>query len=764
MILPAPRSVPRGTGLAALGLGAGYLLHLMHLLGWTSGSPEWALGPYLLVFLGSAALIWSLAARTEAPGAWRWVAAGTFCWGVGNALYTLGNVQAGVLGFTDPWFLALPACMLLAFRLFERRWPSLPSREARLDVAAQVMAAGAYLWFFVLAEQMQRAGPSLLSNLVAALYPLSDLVLLSLLLAQTWRGPDGAPRGMGFLAAGMVLFVVADTGYTILALRGEYLGSMWPDALWPLAALLFAAGAWQAGRVRPLTVGAAPRRPRSLWYGPLAPYSALLAGFMLLGAVRLPLEARGALYATFFAAVFVAARQTLTLRQLEDSRARLEFQSRHDALIGLGNRRQLHLTLDRCGRSAAGTGLLVVDLDDFRFVNEALGHRAGDAFLQRTAATLRGQAAALNGECFHLSADEFVVIVPATREEQVRAAGEALRRALRELVTLEGQVLNITASVGAALRPADGLLDGAALLRRADLAMKEVKRSGGNGLRLFDPLRDDAAASRRVMIETRLRGAAERGELQLHYQPQLERGGQRVHFEALLRWQDAQLGAVSPAEFVPVAESAGLMVSLDRWVIAQACRQLAGWRAAGRPWQVAVNISPPNLVRPDFLPFLLRTLREHGLPPAALGLEVTERLLVENEAEARQTLQALMDLGIEVAVDDFGVGQSSLSSLLRLPISVLKVDRAFVTELTGDRADGQAAFKVVQAVVGLGRALNLRVVAEGVETPEQAQLLWELGVDALQGYWIGRAAPPETLSEQPGGLPGAAARPAPGLV
>lgn len=759
MILPEPRSVARGTGLAALGLGTAYLLHLTYLLGWTSGSLEWQMGPYLLVFLGSAALIWSLAARTEAPGAWRWVATGTFSWGVGNALYTLGDVQAGGLGFTDPWFLALPVCMLLAFRLFERRWPSLPSREARLDVAAQVMAAGAYLWFFVLAEQMQRAGPSLLSNLVAALYPLSDLVLLSLLLAQTWRGPDGAPRGMGFLAAGMVLFVVADAGYAFLGLRGEYLGSMWPDALWPLAALLFTAGAWQAGQPRPLTVSA-PRRPRSLWYGPLAPYSALLAGFMLLGAVRLPLEARGALYATFFAAVFVAARQTLTLRQLKDSRARLEFQSRHDALTGLGNRRQLHLTLDRCGRRAAGTGLLIVDLDDFRFVNEALGHRAGDAFLQRTAATLRSEAAALNGECFHLSADEFVVIVPAEYEEQVRAAGEALLRVLRAPVTLEGQVLNITASVGAALRPADGLLDGAALLRRADLAMKEVKRSGGNAVRLFDPLRDDAAASRRVMIETRLRGAAERGELQLHYQPQLERGGQRVHFEALLRWQDAQLGAVSPAEFVPVAEGAGLMVSLDRWVIAQACRQLAAWRAAGRPWQVAVNISPPNLVRPDFLLFLLRTLREHDLPPAALSLEVTERLLIENEAQAAQTLQALLDLGIEVAVDDFGVGQSSLSSLLRLPISVLKVDRAFVRELTGDRADGQAAFKVVQAVVGLGRALNLRVVAEGVETPEQAQLLWELGVDALQGYWIGRAAPPELLTAAPGG----AAWPVPGVV
>ncbi|MFT2721036.1 putative bifunctional diguanylate cyclase/phosphodiesterase [Deinococcus sp. A31D244] len=762
MILPAPRPVPRGTGLAALGLGAGYLLHLMHLAGWTSTSPEWALGPYLLVFLGSAALIWSLAARTEAPGAWRWLAAGTFCWGVGNALYTLGDVPAGVLGFTDPWFLALPACMLVAFWLFERRWPSLPSREAQLDVAAQVMSVGAYLWFFVLAEQMRRADHSLLSNLVAALYPLSDLVLLSLLLAQTWRGPDGAPRGMGFLAAGMVCFVVADTGYTILALRDTYAGNMWPDALWPLAALLFVAGAWQAGQPRPLTVSP-PRRPRSLWYGPLAPYSALLAGFMLLGAVRLPLEARGALYATFFAAIFVAARQTLTLRQLEDSRARLEFQSRHDALTGLGNRRQLHLTLDARLRGPEGTGLLIVDLDDFRFVNEALGHRAGDTFLQRTAATLRSEAAALNGECFHLSADEFVVIVPAARDEQVNAAGEALLRALRVPVTLEGQVLNITASVGAALAPVNGPLDGAALLRRADLAMKEAKRTGRNALQLFDPLRDDAAAARRVTIETRLRGAAERGELQLHYQPQLERGGQRVHFEALLRWQDAQLGAVSPAEFVPVAEVAGLMVDLDRWVIAQACRQLAGWRAAGRPWQVAVNISPPNLVRPDFLPFLLR---QHGLPHAALSLEVTERLLIENEAQARQTLQALMDLGIEVAVDDFGVGQSSLSSLLRLPISVLKVDRAFVTELTGDRADGQAAFKVVQAVVGLGRALNLRVVAEGVETPEQAQLLWELGVDALQGYWIGRATPPDAVAGTvpTGAVPTGSAPPAPGVA
>ncbi|THF86219.1 EAL domain-containing protein [Deinococcus sp. KSM4-11] len=731
--------------LALLGLGALCALQLAQLLG---------LGPSVLgaiptgllevpVFVGSGALIVALASRTVEVRAWRLVGLGTLLWGAGQWLFTLLPQPLPVPSPVDPLFLALPTCFLLALLRFERRWPSLPGMAAKLDVAALMVSLGGYVWYFQVAPALLQPGIDMLPSVVSSTYPLADLLVLGLLLAQGWRSREGAPGGTWLLALGILVFLAADLGFSVMSAQGTYTGTDWPDALWPLAALVFAGAAWQAAH--------RPDRTRTdarllSMHTRLAPYVALLGSFALLICLseRDTLEGLGALTATFVVALLVAARQTLALGEIQDQRALLHHQAHHDPLTGLGNRVQLDAILRGALAGDDEVGLLFVDLDDFKFVNDALGHRVGDQFLQEVARRLC-QAAGTGHPCIRLGGDEFVVVLAPATTATLQALCERVVLALRESVTLSGQRLQITASVGGALSTPQER-DPAALLRWADQAMYEVKRTGKNALSLYTPGVHDQLAARRILIETRLRGVLERDELSLHYQPQRDQDGQQRRFEALLRWTDPELGPVSPGEFVPIAETAGLMVALDNWVIDEACRQLALWLPQFPDRQVAVNISPPHLVRADFLPGLKASLSRHGVRPQALELEVTERLLVENEVQARETLRALLDLGVHVAIDDFGVGQSSLSALLRLPITTLKIDRAFTHELGvggPGSAQAQAAYTVVQAIVALGQALALRVVAEGVETSMQAQLLQNLGVDALQGYWIGHAQPPE---------------------
>ncbi|MBB5377386.1 diguanylate cyclase (GGDEF)-like protein [Deinococcus metalli] len=753
MSAPPSTRVPPGPLPILLVLGALCVLQLSQVLGgWPHGLLPDALAERLgvPVFLGSGALIVWLAPRTVEVRAWRIIGLGTVLWGVGHLLLSLLPQPPSVPSAADPLFLALPACFLLALLRFERRWPSLPGMAARLDVAALMVSVGGSLWYFQLAPRVLHVH-DVGTSAVWSVRSLADLVVLGLLLAQGWRSREGAPGGTWLLTLGMLLVLTADLGFS--AVGAEH---GWPDVVWPLAAVVFAAGAWRASQR-----GRAPREGSRLHglHARLAPYVALLGSFTLLLAMpeRDDLAGLGALSATFAVALLVAARQTLALRELQDHRALLHHQAHHDPLTGLGNRTQLDAVLRGALAGDDEVGLLFVDLDDFKFVNDALGHRAGDQFLQEVARRLCSAAGA-GHPCIRLGGDEFVVVLAPATTATLAALCERVVLALRESVTLAGQRLQITASVGGALSTPDER-DPAALLRWADQAMYEVKRTGKNALSLYTPGVHDQLAARRILIETRLRGVLDRDELSLHYQPQRDQDGRLRRFEALLRWTDPELGPVSPGEFVPIAETAGLMVALDNWVVDEACRQLSLWLPQFPERQVAVNISPPHLVRADFLPGLRASLARHGVPPQALELEVTERLLVENEAQARETLRALLDLGVNVAIDDFGVGQSSLSALLRLPITTLKIDRAFTRELeVGEpgSSQAQAAYTVVQAIVALGQALALRVVAEGVETPTQAQLLQNLGVDALQGYWIGRAQPPEGTPPytRPGGTVG----------
>ena len=427
-------------------------------------------------------------------------------------------------------------------------------------------------------------------------------------------------------------------------------------------------------------------------------------------------------------------------------RSRVEERTRHlalhDALTGLPNRTLFHDRLQRALAEAERydrqAGLLLLDLDQFKDINDMLGHTAGDQLLVEVARRLDACVRA-SDTVARLGGDEFALILTEMRRPEDAAA--VARKAMQVLARpfrLDDQEVHATTSLGIAIGPADGQ-DPSQLLRAADMALYRAKAEGRNAFRFY-AAEMSAEVEARKELEGDLRRALERGELTLEYQPQLELGASRiVGAEALARWHHPRLGSVPPAEFIPLAESSGLIVPLGAWVLREACRQTRFWRDAGLPHlPMAVNLSLAQCRTGDLAKSTWRVLRASGLEPCALELEVTESLFFSPGNGHLNDLYRLHTQGVRVSIDDFGTGYSSLGRLRQLPVDQIKIDRSFVAGL-GHNPDAEA---IVCAVIRLARSLGLRVVAEGVETDAQCAFLREEGCDAAQGFHIGRPLPP----------------------
>jgi len=437
--------------------------------------------------------------------------------------------------------------------------------------------------------------------------------------------------------------------------------------------------------------------------------------------------------------------------QLHSLTARLAHEAQHDALTGLPNRTllrdRLNVELARLARSDLTLAVLFIDLDDFKRVNDTLGHGAGDRLLQEMAVRLQATVRP-SDTVARIGGDEFVVVVPelAYGYDVVRVV-QRIQAALACPFELCGQNIGMNSSIGISVAASGTLSSGAVaagettadtLLGQADMAMYQAKHEGKNDLRFFSPVLT-AQALDRARIEARLRKAIDANSLLLHYQPQFDvASGRLVGLEALLRWTDAELGVVTPDRFIPVAEDTGLIIPLGIWVLGETCRQIAEWNLQV---PVAVNVSPVQLIRTDFTDMVRATLNRHGLAGTALKLEITERLVVRDPALAARRLEALRALGVRMSVDDFGAGQAGLSSLLSLPVDEVKLDRTLVAGL-GEQA---TSWRVVGALLSLARGLGLSVVAEGIETENQLSALRDLGCDSVQGYLTGRPAAPADL-------------------
>jgi diguanylate cyclase len=469
-------------------------------------------------------------------------------------------------------------------------------------------------------------------------------------------------------------------------------------------------------------------------------------GLMILAAIVVLLSI--ALFTTALDARMQARAAQLT-QSLSDANAELQRRAFADALTGLPNRAlfedRLHHAVARVERSQARPrgalrlGLLFIDLDGFKPVNDSYGHAAGDEVLRQVAGRLRPVLREAD-TLARLGGDEFVLLIDdVTGVPDAVATAERILRLLGQPFVAAGRQVSISGSIGVVVFPDHAST--ANLLSAADAAMYAAKRAGGATYAVFEP-RMHAAASEQLELLQDLRGAVAAGQLRLHYQPKIDsRSGQVRSVEALLRWQHPRRGLVSPAQFVPLAERFGLIATIGAWVVDEACRQVAQWCAEGRRLRVSINLSPYQLRQPDIAERIGAAIARNGLAPDQLVCEITESAAMEDTQTTLRVLEGLGALGVKLSIDDFGTGYSSLSKLRRMRAHELKIDREFVADVASD-ADARA---VVDAIVRLGHALGLRIVAEGVETPAQRDALVALGCDELQGFYFARPLPPEAL-------------------
>ncbi|MEO6715102.1 MAG: EAL domain-containing protein [Mycobacteriales bacterium] len=431
------------------------------------------------------------------------------------------------------------------------------------------------------------------------------------------------------------------------------------------------------------------------------------------------------------------------LSERRDAEAKLLRQAMHDPLTGLPNRAlfmdRLRLMLARGARSPTLTGVIFIDLDDFKDINDGHGHKVGDEVLVETARRLMDVVRPFD-TVTRLGGDEFVILC-VDLATQLDATGIATRllEAIAQPIALGDDEVGVTSSIGIALAKDDSV-SADAVLHEADSAMYRAKTRGKNQIEIFD---DHARSSivTRVRIEALLRQGLRDSLFVLHYQPIYDLAtGELVAVESLLRLQDPHGDLLPPASFIGVAEHSGLIVPIGAWVLEESCRQLAQWRrdcVVSESVRVAVNLSVRQVARSDLVKTVRRAIAESGLGPSSLSLELTESILMEADSAHVRQLEELRAMGVVLEIDDFGTGYSSLTYLKRLPVSVIKIDRSFVAGLLTNAADRG----IVLSVIGLGQALGLTTIAEGVENAEQLDALWVLGCDQAQGFYLGRPRP-----------------------
>lgn len=446
------------------------------------------------------------------------------------------------------------------------------------------------------------------------------------------------------------------------------------------------------------------------------------------------------------------ARTAVLAHSLAQANQELAYLALHDNLTKLSNRLLLEDRLNQAIRTAEREkrrfALMFMDLDGFKAVNDVYGHHVGDLLLIDVAQRIVGRVRQQDTVA-RVGGDEFVVLTHVDDPEDAGTLADTLLEAVREPFLAGGHELRVSTSIGIAMYPGDGA-NQHDLLTNADAAMYHAKGLGRNAYSFFEPSMN-ANVHQQLQLVQDLRLAIERNELVLYYQPKFHAPhGPIAGVEALVRWQHPVRGLLSANEFIPLAERTGLIVPLGTWVLDEACRQMAQWRREGHAgWSVAVNLSALQFGHAALIDTVRDTLARHALDPHCLTLEITESTAMRDADASLHILQQLDAMGVRISIDDFGTGYSSLLYLKRLPASELKIDRGFVRDLERDTEDAA----IVSAIVALGQTLNLRIVAEGVETAEQQAFLTQLGCDSLQGYLLGRPMSAESLSaEAPAGL------------
>jgi diguanylate cyclase (GGDEF)-like protein len=661
---------------------------------------------------------------------------------MGAQWFSLGGETARVVahygdGMSNPVLAILPTASVLPTYLLltagvvdlARRSRAGDDDPAKVDAVLIGVGAALLVWSLWIEPWFAGDDPRWLS-LLGAVLPLVAALPMVIATPMLMLGRARAPALWFFSIAGVALVA----GNVVLAVRGWFAPGEGTIPLQVMGSAVLLADAAIAACVLHPTVTVLSRRVRGrsrlLHKTRTAAIAATLCVPTVLGVAAPPADQTFSLVRAALSLALIGVVVSRVVRA-NNSRARAEQEARwraeHDQLTGLPNRARLAAT----GQSP--TSVILLDLDRFKLINDHWGHEVGDELLRAVAGRIT--AAVREGDLVcRLGGDEFVVVLTSPEgERDAEPLAERLLATLTEPLPLSVGAVDVTASIGIA--HADGR-SSTEVLRDADTAMYRAKESGRNRYAVFDLLLRERI-QRRVTLEGEFRGALGNGQLAVHYQPLVDLATDRIDgFEALMRWTHPELGSVSPVEFIPVAEDTGMIVAAGAWLLEEAAAQTHTWRAA-RPLHVSVNLAVRQLREPGLAGHIRDILARTGLAPEGLWLEVTESGFMEDPDTCLRTLHELRDLGITLCIDDFGTGYSSLSYLQRLPVAVVKIDRAFVAGV----GDGGPNESIVRAVLAMSHALGHRVVAEGVETGTQRDWLRANGCDFAQGWFYGRPLP-----------------------
>jgi diguanylate cyclase len=731
--------------------------------GWIALHGAGLLGPLsqdTFVLLGATAVTATVVGLRHYRPARRWpfvlMASAFFLFLVGGALRqqfgTLGDLTAHRSLIPD--FLAAPGYVLLGLGLAgiarARRGSAGFDLDATLDALVAALAALVVAWAYLITPALANETAPLRVRLVLAAYPALSAFLVVMILQVAFVVDDRRVPAHRLLVVALGCMFIGDVVYMLEDARIARLSLLVIDVPYALAFLAVSVAVLHPS-MREL-LEPVPRAERTTRPSRLALVSACI-GIPLLVTVadghRSLVDKSVLLIVMVFLSSTAIWRVFRALRAHARSEERLVHQATHDALTRLPNRAYLTDQLDQALSRQAGTdillGVLFLDIDRFKVVNDSMGHNLGDELLVAVAKRLRS-ALPQHAVVARVGGDEFVIVLERLRDTAaVVAAAEMVRQCFALPFALSQAEIYATVSIGIAVVDPGAEASVETLLRDADTAMYQAKDAGRDAVAVFDQDMRDLVATR-LNLERELRKARHNGEFTLHYQPILAmRSKEIVGVEALLRWSPPALGPIAPALFIPIAEDTGLIEEIGAWVLETACADLARWRAEVPGYAdlyVAVNLSVRQLRNPHIVNETRVTLQQTQLPGHALHLELTESIFLRSSGVNHDKLQQLRDLGVRIAIDDFGTGYSSLAYLRRFPVDVIKIDKSFVDEL--DREDS-AEESLVAAIVAMARALGKATVAEGVETPVQSKRLEALGVDMAQGYVYARPTPADEV-------------------
>lgn len=744
------------------GMSAGYLV-LFFILSFVYRGNELALTRIgqlnILPVLTGTAFLLRVAFRS-APQMrlfWLLITASGFCYLVSLLLIPTEALPGGVgrssVGVADLFWEAEGALLLFALLvLVYQRLRGLRLMLYLLDTSIFMSTTAVLSWSLLIAPMFENpsADPGWFSAYVNLSYPIIDLgnlFLLSLLLFAN-QSLGNARTDTAFLLS-VLLLAVGDSAHLHMQLSGSYVPGSLIDLTWTASVLLMTAAGIESldnSRMdRPSRIS--PKlKARLSWFRRLLPYVSLLALFAII--LEELSEFNIMVIGNAFAVLLIIIRLILTFAENDYLLGRLsqtvefkEHEANHDALTGLPNRRkfddELSKAVERASAENGQLALLFFDLDRFKHINDSLGHTVGDQLLRAVAERLQEYIPS-SRLLARQGGDEFTVLLdPLKGEVEAYRTIAAVEEVFKQPITVNGTALYTSVSIGAAIYPRDGKTADE-LMRGADMAMHEAKKNRHQKSLFFEPALRDRLAYK-VELEHEMRGAIERGEISLHYQ--LQKNIQNcgiVGVEALIRWNHPTLGGISPVEFIPVAEETGMIIPMGEWVLREACLQQVRWIREGfGSLRMSVNVSPYQFQDELFVEKILHTLRETEVDPESITLEVTESLAIRDVEKVSGQLKLLRETGIKLAIDDFGTGYASLKYLRTFEPNLLKIDRFFVDGIDRQAERGD----MVEAIIAIGRSLNMEVLAEGVETEQQLQFLRAAGCDEVQGYLLSRPLP-----------------------